>query len=110
MQIKKTVVLYDGACNFCEKWVKYMRQLTGNAVTFIPYQEGCKFFPQVTETECVKAVKVIDENHQVYSGMEAVYWLLYQSGKKKWLYKWYSKNKYFRKLSEVIYVWVSKCR
>lgn len=107
---KKPVVLYDGECNFCKKWVKEMRKTTGETVDYIPYQEGCNVYKEVSREACQLAVQLIDEEKHVHSGMEVLYWLLYRSNRYRWLYKLYLKSGLFRCFSNAVYHWVMKNR
>jgi predicted DCC family thiol-disulfide oxidoreductase YuxK len=52
----KPLLIYDGDCGFCQYWVDYWQQLTGDAVVYKPYQEVASQFPHISPAEFQKAI------------------------------------------------------
>jgi predicted DCC family thiol-disulfide oxidoreductase YuxK len=66
------VMLYDGDCAFCQRWIEKWRRMTGERVRYEPYQKALAEHPQVTEKQCRDAVQLILPEGAVYSGAHAV--------------------------------------
>ena len=68
---QRPVLVFDGECTFCRKWVEYWRSLTGDLVEYAPYQKAAARFPAVDPASLRKAVHFISPEG-VWSGAEAV--------------------------------------
>jgi predicted DCC family thiol-disulfide oxidoreductase YuxK len=90
MQQQVPNLVFDGDCSFCRAWVEYWKQVTGNRVTYVPYQELGDRFPDIPRDEFAAAVQLIMPNGRAFSGAHAVFQLLaLVPGKSSllWLYK-----------------------
>jgi len=66
------VVVYDGACGFCRKWIERWRQSTGESVDYRPSSEAARDFPEIPAEEFDRAVQLILPDGTRRSGAEAV--------------------------------------
>ena len=73
---EQPLVVYDGDCDFCRRWVERWRLTTGERVAYAPYQEVAEQFPEVPPERFRTAVVLITPEGEVYSGAEAVFVLL----------------------------------
>jgi lipase maturation factor 1 len=69
----KPLVLFDGDCHFCRRWIERWRELTGGAVEYAPFQEMAERFPEISREAFAEALHFIDEHGEVYRGAAAVF-------------------------------------
>jgi predicted DCC family thiol-disulfide oxidoreductase YuxK len=96
-------MLFDGDCEFCRMWIRRWSRATGKHLRYEPYQKMLREFPEVTESQCRRAVQLILEDRSVYSGAYAVFKALALAGKLVWLLKLYENIWLFRLLSDGSY-------
>jgi predicted DCC family thiol-disulfide oxidoreductase YuxK len=70
---RKPLVIFDGDCNFCRRWVERWREMTRGAVDYAPFQEAAARFPEVPREDFAQALHFIDKDGTVYRGAEAVF-------------------------------------
>ena len=69
----KPLVLFDGDCRFCRRWIERWREMTRGAVEYEPFQEAATRFPEIPREECEQALHMVDHDGTVYRGAEAVF-------------------------------------
>jgi predicted DCC family thiol-disulfide oxidoreductase YuxK len=69
----KPLVIFDGNCNFCRRWIERWRGMTGGAVDYAPFQEAAARFPEVPPEDFEQALHFIEKDGTVYRGAEAVF-------------------------------------
>ena len=69
---EKAVMLFDGDCGFCRRWIEKWKAKTGDKVAYHPYQKVIHEYPQIREEDCQKAVHLVVADGTVYSGAHAV--------------------------------------
>ncbi len=106
----KPLLLYDGDCGFCRRWVARWIGATGEAVEYAPYQEAAGRFPEIPITEFKQAVQLLEPEGGVYRGAEAVFRLLARSGAKRWPFWCYRQVPGFAAISERAYRFVADHR
>src|SRR5215471_1398250 len=86
---EKPILIYDGACGFCRRWIVRWNSLTRDAVDYAPYQEVQEEFPEITLKQFQSSVQLVEPNGEITSGAEAVYRTLAYAGKKwpHWMYR-----------------------
>lgn len=104
------IMLYDGDCRFCQKWIQKWDKITKGGVMYLPYQKHLSAYPQVTEKECQAAVQLIMPDKNVYSGAHAVFKTLSLVGKYKILLWKYEHIPLFGKFCESIYRIIARHR
>ena len=73
---EKPLMVFDGECSFCRRWITRWQQATGDAVDYAPSQEVAATFPEIPPPEFDREVKLIEPNGRVYGGAEAVFRVL----------------------------------
>jgi len=108
----KPLMVFDGECNFCTLWIRRWRQLTGDAVDYLPAQDPrvAEQFPEIPREQFDTAVQLIEPDGTVYSGAEAVFRALAKNPKRQWALRWYNKSRTFARLSEAVYGFVARHR
>ena len=68
----KPLLIFDGNCGFCRKWVDYGRQITGDRVRYAPASEVASEYPQIPPEAFARAVQVVLPDGEVLEGKSAV--------------------------------------
>lgn len=82
----KPLLIFDGDCNFCRRWISRWQQITGERVDYLPFQDPrvAERFPELPREKFEKAVQFIETEGWVYSGAEAVFRALAYSRWRRW--------------------------
>lgn len=80
----RPLLIFDGDCGFCRVWVEYWKGLTGERVSYAPFQEAAERLPQVSREEFTSAVKLILPDGEVRSGAHAAFTALASVPDKRW--------------------------
>jgi predicted DCC family thiol-disulfide oxidoreductase YuxK len=97
------VMLFDGDCGFCRRWVRKWNKLTGEQVRYAPYQRTVARYPQLTEHQCAAAVQLVMPDGTVCSGAHAVFRALDLGGRCRWLLRLYESRPLFAAVAERLY-------
>ncbi len=103
-------MVWDGSCGFCRYWVTYWERMTGDEVRYAPYQEVAVQFPDLPEDIFKKAVRLIDSEGQVFSGIHAAYKTIALGESKSFWLTQYEKRGWFYRLSDRAYQWIADHR
>lgn len=69
---ERPLMVFDGDCGLCRRWIARWRFLTGNRLDYRPYQEVASQFPEIPITRFENAVQLIGIDGMVSEGAEAV--------------------------------------
>lgn len=69
---KKPILVYDGECGFCGKWIARWGGITGGSVEYLPSSKAGSLFPDIPASEFERAVQLIRPDGLRCSGAEAV--------------------------------------
>ncbi len=69
----KPLLVFDGDCGFCRKWIGRWRRATLDLVDYAPYQEVAERFPEIPRAAFEHAVQLIETDGSVSSGALAVF-------------------------------------
>lgn len=106
----KPVLIYDGDCGFCAYWAHYWNKLTGESVSYVPYQAVAHLFPNISVAEFQQAIRYISPDGKISSAAQASFLTLsHAPGKAYWL-KLYRKIPPFAAVSEWSYGFIAKRR
>lgn len=72
----KPLLIYDGGCRFCCRWIGALKAVTGQRVEYASSQEAGGRFPQISPEEFERAVQWIGTDGSIRSGAEAVFLVL----------------------------------
>lgn len=81
----KPILLFDGDCGFCRRWIARWKAITGPRVEYAPFQEVGQRYPRITREQFESAVQLVSPGGEVYSGAEAVLRTLAVVPGKRWL-------------------------
>ena len=107
---KRPLLIYDGDCGFCQRWVSRLKFVTGNYVDYFPYQEVRNRFPDIADSEFIRSVQYIGADGSRSKGAEAVFRTLSERPNQRWLLMFYLKIPGLIKIGEVVYRIISKNR
>jgi len=103
----KPVIIWDGDCHFCRRWIERWREITGGAVDYATSQESAERFPEIPLEQFERSVIYIETDGSVFSGAEAVFRSLQCRSSKKWLAWSYYHVPGFAPVSESLYKIIS---
>ena len=106
----KPLLIWDGECHFCRRWIERWRVLIGTEVEYAPYQEMAEHFPEIPREQFQRSVVYIDKKGQVFLAAAAVYRSLRRCRSKKWLWWSYEHIPGFATVSELAYRLIAKNR
>src|SRR3984957_987440 len=110
MRPTRPMLVYDGDCGFCGYWARYWHQLTGDSVSYRPYQEVADEHPELPLAEYQRAVQYFAPDGRHASAAEASFLTLsHARGKAFWL-ALYKKLPGFAPLAEWIYAFIAARR
>ncbi len=89
----KPVMIYDGECGFCRRWVRRWEQRAADQVIFLPFQSVAvsEQFPKITRAQLAAAVHLVEPDGQVSRGAKAVLRFWSCSGRRRWPSRLYDK-------------------
>jgi len=106
----KPLLIYDGDCSFCIRWVERWRLITRDRVDYKPYQDVYTAFPQISLQTFKESVQLIDSDEKVYAGAEAVFRTLRYDSRQRGLWWAYERVPGIRQMSEWFYRTVAQNR
>ncbi|HXZ81288.1 MAG TPA: lipase maturation factor family protein [Terriglobales bacterium] len=69
------LLIFDGRCDFCRAWVDYWKQLTGDRVRYVPFEQAKAEFPdrlpKDLNTKELDAVRLLLPDREVRSSAQA---------------------------------------
>jgi len=101
----KPLLVFDGDCHFCRRWIARWQRATGDAVTYLPFQDEsiAARFPEIPREDFAQAVHLILPDGSVCRGAEAVFRSLAEAGKERWLHRLYQRFSAFAEMAELVY-------
>jgi len=72
-KVRIPLLIYDGDCGFCRRWIKHWKSITRDQVEYAPYQTVAIKYPHIDYAEFEKAVHFIEPDGTVTKGAEAVF-------------------------------------
>ena len=69
----KPLLIYDGECRFCCRWIEKWKAITGDRVDYECSQSARPRFPQIAEADFERAVQWVGADGRVCSGAKAVF-------------------------------------
>ncbi|MCI0454035.1 MAG: lipase maturation factor family protein [Candidatus Dadabacteria bacterium] len=106
----KPLLIYDGDCGFCRRWIAHWQSLTGDRVEYAPFQEIASEFPEIPREEFATSVQLIEPSGKAFSGAEAVFRTLSYAPGKRWMLWMYEKIPGAAPISEWSYRLVAEHR
>jgi predicted DCC family thiol-disulfide oxidoreductase YuxK len=104
------VLVYDGECGFCRRWLERWRRVTGEAIEYAPYQDAARRFPQIPREDFARAIHLIEPGGRVATGAEAVFRALASAPGRRWPLWLYANAPLVAALCEACYRAVARQR
>lgn len=70
---EKPLLIYDGECRFCCRWIECWKTITGDRVAYEPSQTAGERFPQIAPEKFAGAVQWVGTDGKICSGAGAVF-------------------------------------
>ncbi len=99
----KPLIIWDGECHFCRRWIERWKEITGNAVDYETSQNIGDQFPEIPREQFERSVVFIESDGSAFCGAEAVFRSLRCRSSKKWLAWSYEHVPGFAAVSEGVY-------
>lgn len=96
----KPLLIYDGDCGFCRRWIERWRSRSKDRVDFAPYQKVHSAYPEISVEDFKRSAQFIDEDEKVLSGAAGIYKTLSYIRGWGWLNFLYQRLPGFAALSE----------
>jgi predicted DCC family thiol-disulfide oxidoreductase YuxK len=106
----KALMIWDGECHFCKRWIERWREITAGEVDYITYQEAAERFPEIPAEQFQRAVAFIDPHGEAFFAAEAVYRSLRYRSSRKWMAWSYDRVPGFAAISELAYKLIARHR
>src|SRR5216117_314771 len=106
----KPLMIWDGECHFCKRWVERWREITAGEVDYATYQEAAHQFPEIPIEQFKRAVALIEPDGEAFLAAEAVYRSLRYRSSRKWLTWSYDHIPGFAAVSETAYKFIARHR
>src|SRR2546430_6476013 len=81
----KPLMIWDGECHFCKRWIERWREITGGKVDYATYQDAAHRFPEIPVEQFKRAVALIEPTGEAFFAAEAVHRSLGYRSSRKWL-------------------------
>jgi len=85
LPVTKPLMVWDGDCSFCRRWITRWKHLTGGAIEYQPSQIVGEKFPQIPKAEFGKSVFLVEPDGKITRAAEAVFRSLSHAGFYRWL-------------------------
>ncbi len=106
----KPLMIWDGECHFCRRWIERWREITAGEVEYVTYQEAANRFPEIPIGQFKRAVAFIEPDGKAFFAAEAVYRSLRYRSSRRWLAWSYDRVPGFAAVSELAYKFVARHR
>lgn len=106
----RPLLIFDGDCSFCRRWIERWKNLTGDAIEYAPYQNASERAPSVPRENFGKAVHLVEPDGRITRGAEAVFRSLALAGQKRFLLWMYENVSPFRWIAEKTYAFIAAHR
>ncbi|MBA3881640.1 MAG: lipase maturation factor family protein [Chthoniobacterales bacterium] len=106
----KPLLIFDGDCHFCRRWIERWRESTEGRIDYVSSQEVGARFPEIAQREFQNAVQLIEPDGEVFAGAEAVFRSLGHAPRHRWLPWCYERVHGFAPATETAYSLVARNR
>jgi predicted DCC family thiol-disulfide oxidoreductase YuxK len=106
----KPLMIWDGECHFCKRWIERWREITAGEVEYVTYQEVANRFPEIPIEQFKRAVVFIEPDGKAFFAAEAVYRSLRYRASRRWLAWSYERVPGFAAASELAYKFIARHR
>jgi predicted DCC family thiol-disulfide oxidoreductase YuxK len=107
---RKPLLIFDGDCSFCRRWIERWRGITGELVEYEPYQRAATRFPHVPVENFKRAAQLVETDGSVTPAPRAVFRTLAIAGDRTWPLWAYDHLPGFAPVSKVAYRFIADHR
>src|SRR5438552_18631006 len=106
----KPLMIWDGDCYFCKRWVERWREITAGKVDYAPYQEAAARFPGIPVEHFKRAVASMEPDGEPFPAREAGFRRLRNRSRRQWLSWSYVHVPAFAAISDIAYNFIAPTR
>jgi lipase maturation factor 1 len=106
----KPLMIWDGECHFCKRWIERWQEITAGKVDYVTYQQAAHQFPEIPIEQFQRAVALVEPTGEIFFAAEAVYRSLQYRPSRKWLVWSYDHFPGFAPISETAYKFIARHR
>jgi lipase maturation factor 1 len=106
----KPLMIWDGECHFCKRWIERWQEITAGKVDYVTYQQAAHQFPEIPIEQLERAVALVELDGETFFSAEAVYRSLQYRPSRKWLAWSYDQFPGFAPISETAYKFIARHR
>src|SRR5438067_2305139 len=106
----RPLMIWDGECHFCRRWIERWREITAGQIDYASYQEAASQFPELPLEQFKRAIVFIESDGKTFFAAEAVYRSLAYRSSRKWLAWCYDHVLGFAGISEIGYNFIARHR
>ena len=106
----RPLMIWDGECHFCRRWIERWREITAGQIDYATYQEAAGRFPEIPLEQFKRAIAFVEPDGKTSFAAEAVYRSLACRSSRKWLAWSYDHVPGFAAISEIGYGFIARHR
>jgi len=106
-QRDRPLLIFDGECHFCRRWIARWRQSTGERVEYAPFQEVGSLHPEISPERFERSLQFVETDGAVYQGAEGAFRALAHAPFGGWPLWIYTHAPFAKSFSEGIYRFVA---
>src|SRR6266403_1780271 len=106
----RPLMIWDGECHFCRRWIERWREITAGQIDYATYQEAAGRFPEIPLEQFKRAIAFIEPDGKTFFAAEAVYRSLSCRSSRKWMAWAYDHVPGFAAISEIAYKIIARHR
>src|SRR5438552_395039 len=106
----KPLMIWDGECHLCRRWIERWREITEGQIDFATYQEAAHRFPEISLEDFKRSIAFIEPDGKTFFAAQAVYRSLACRSSRKWLPWCYDHVLGFAAISEIGYSFIARHR
>ena len=107
---QRPLLIYDGECGFCRRWIDRWQAMTGTSVAYAPSQEVGAAYPEIDPATFRRTVVLVEPDGRISEGAEAVLRALATVPGRRWPLALYRRLPGFAPLAEAAYRQVASHR
>ncbi len=110
VELTRPLMIFDGDCGFCRRWVARWREVTGDTVDYAPYQQVATELPEIPAEAFRRAVQLVEPGRMRSQGAEAVFRSLSYAPGRAWMLWCYEHVPLVALITEAAYAMIAAHR
>lgn len=107
----RPMLIFDGECDFCRRWVDWLRRRVPDVFEAVPYQTSSRVGsrPELSREDCREEVKLVLEDGRILGGADVFFHLL---GRRPLLrpLRWVFRLPLLHGAADGVYRWIARRR